>query len=126
MLWIDISMQGKTDMYIVQNGTLTAARYVNEILDVYVRQYAVAIGSDFILMDDNARLHKVWVTNEHMQTTTIVRIDWPARSPELNENKIAWDILLTAICAPPVQPTSSRAPTGTPGRVGSNPATKHS
>ena len=53
MVWAYISMQSKTDLYIVQNGKLTAARYVNEILDVYVRPYAGAIGPDFIFMDDN-------------------------------------------------------------------------
>ena len=55
MVWAGISMQGKTDLHIIENGTLTAVRYVNEILDVYVRQYAVAIGAEIILMDDNAR-----------------------------------------------------------------------
>lgn len=45
------------------NGTLTAQRYVNEILDVYVRPYA-AVGSDFILSDDNARPHITSVTNQ--------------------------------------------------------------
>ena len=39
MSWVAISMHGKTDLYIVQNGALTATRYVNEILDVDVRPY---------------------------------------------------------------------------------------
>ena len=29
--------QGKTDLHIIENGTLMAVRYVNEILDVHVR-----------------------------------------------------------------------------------------
>ena len=36
MIWAGISMQGKTDLHIIENGILTAVRYVNEILDVYV------------------------------------------------------------------------------------------
>ena len=36
MVWAGISMHGKTDLHIIENGTLTAVRYVNEILDVYV------------------------------------------------------------------------------------------
>ena len=55
MVWARISMQGKTDLHIIENGTLTAVRYVNEILDLYVRPYAGAKVADFILMDDNAR-----------------------------------------------------------------------
>ena len=54
MVWAGISAQGKTDLHVIDNGTLTAERYVNEILDVRVRPYAGAIGPDFILMDDNA------------------------------------------------------------------------
>ena len=57
MVWAGISAQGKTDLHVIDNGTLTALRYVNEILDVYVRPYASAVGENFILMDDNARAH---------------------------------------------------------------------
>ena len=63
MVWAVISMQGKTDLHTIENGTLTAVCYVNEILEVYVRPYAGAIGADFILMDDNARPHRAHVTN---------------------------------------------------------------
>ena len=51
MVWTGISAQGKTDLHVIDNGTLTALRYVNEILDVYVRPYAGAVGENFILMD---------------------------------------------------------------------------
>ena len=38
----------KTDLNVVENGTLTAVRNCNEILDQFVRPYAGAIGLDFI------------------------------------------------------------------------------
>ena len=63
MIWAGISVNGKTDLYVIENGTLTALRYYNEILDQFVRPYAGAIGPVFILMDDNARPHRVHVTN---------------------------------------------------------------
>ena len=44
MVWAGISAQGKTDLHVIDNGTLTALKHVNEILDVYVRPYAGAIG----------------------------------------------------------------------------------
>ena len=59
MVWVGISAQGKMDLHVIDNGTLTAERYVNEILDVHVCPYAGAIGPDFILMDDNARAHRI-------------------------------------------------------------------
>ena len=64
MVWARIIMQGKTDLHIIENGTLTAVCYMSEILDVYVRPYAGAIGADFILMDDNARPYKAHITNQ--------------------------------------------------------------
>ena len=48
MVLAGISAQGKTDLHVIDNGTLTALRYVNEILDVYVRPYAGAVGENFI------------------------------------------------------------------------------
>ena len=44
MVWAGISVNGKTDLYVVVKGTLTAVRYCNEIRDQFVRPYAGAIG----------------------------------------------------------------------------------
>ena len=70
---------GKSDLYIVQNGTLTAAQYVNEILDMLVRTYACDIGNHFTLMYENARPHRARVTNDYLRTAIIERMDWPVR-----------------------------------------------
>ena len=67
MVWAGISTQGKTDLHVIDNGTLTALRYVNEILDVYVRPYAGAVGENFILMDDNARAHRTRITDQYLE-----------------------------------------------------------
>ncbi|GFX89395.1 transposable element Tcb2 transposase [Trichonephila clavipes] len=48
-----ISTDGRTDLYIIRDGPLTARRYRDEILRHIVVPYAEAIGDDFILMDDN-------------------------------------------------------------------------
>ena len=106
MVWAGIGMQGKTDLHIIENGTLTAVRSVNEILVVYVRPYAGAIGADFILKDDNARPLRAHVTNQYLEDATIVRMDWPARSPDMNPVEHAWDMLQKAIYARPIQPTT--------------------
>lgn len=42
MVSAGISIQRKTDPQIIENGTLTAASYVNEILKAHVRPYAGA------------------------------------------------------------------------------------
>ena len=105
MVWAGISAQGKTDLHVIDNGTLTALRYVNEILDVYVRPYAGAVGENFILMDDNARAHRdaspINISNKPQSS-----VEWPARSPDLNPIEHAWDMLQTAVSSRPVQPAS--------------------
>ena len=77
-----ISINGKTDLYVIQNRTLTALRYCNEILK-FVRPYAGAIGPGYILMDDNARPHRALITNAYLEHETIVSMDLPAQSPDL-------------------------------------------
>ena len=104
MVWAGISAQGKTDLHVIDNGTLTAERYVNEILDVHVRPYAGAIGPDFVLMDDNARAHRARITNRYLEQAAIVRLDWPARSPDFNPI----DMLQKAISSRQVQPATVR------------------
>ena len=106
MVWAGISAQGKTDLHIIDNGTLTALRYVNEVLDVYVHPYAGAVGENFILMDDNAGAHRARITDQYLEQATIVCMEWPARSPDLNPIQHAWDMLQTAISSRPVQPAS--------------------
>ena len=106
MVWAGISAQGKTDFHIIDNGTLTALRYVNDILDVYVRPYAGAVGENFILMDDNARGHRARVTDQYLEQATIVRMEWPARSRDLSPIEHAWDMLQTAVSSRLVQPAS--------------------
>ena len=108
MVWAEIRAQGKTDLHVIDNGTLMAERYVNEILDVHVRPYACAVGPDFILMDDNARAHMARITMRYLEQTAFVRLDWPARSPDLNPIERAWDMLQKAISSRQVQPATVR------------------
>ena len=49
------------------------------------------------------QVHRAHVTNAYLEHETIVRMDWPARSPDLNPIEHAWDILQRAISARPVQ-----------------------
>ncbi|GFT57000.1 transposable element Tcb2 transposase [Trichonephila clavipes] len=80
MVWAGISLGGPTDLYVFWGGTLTGVRYRDEILDPYVHPYAVAIGNDFILMDDNARPHRAVIVDEYLEG--LERIECPARSPD--------------------------------------------
>lgn len=98
-----ISYDGSTDLYVIRNGSLTGIRYRDAPM---VRLYAGAIGDGFILMDDNARPHRTRIVNEYLQQETIERMDWPAKSPDINPIEHASDLLQRRISNRQNQPNS--------------------
>ena len=57
-------------------------------------------------MDDNALLRRTRVVEEYLQQETIVRMDWPACSPDLNPIEHVLNMLQVAILRHPAQPTT--------------------
>ncbi|GFX45261.1 transposable element Tcb2 transposase [Trichonephila clavipes] len=70
-----ISIDGRTDLYIIRDGPLTARRYRDEILRHIVVPYAAAIRDYFILMDDNSRPHRANLVEDSLFEEGIVRME---------------------------------------------------
>lgn len=93
MVWGGISSNARTELVIVE-GCLNATRYIEEILQDHVVPYAEFIGAEyFLLMHDNARAHSAQVVEQYVSDVGIRKLQWPARSPDMNPIEHVWDML---------------------------------
>lgn len=85
-IWGGIMFDRKTNLVILPRGvTMNAARYAEMCLEPIILPLAQEVGDQFIFMDDNARPHRARVINEFFREQAIVRMNWPARSPDMNQ-----------------------------------------
>ena len=75
---------GVSDLHVFQSEIVNTQVYRDAILDVSVRPYAEAISDAFLLQANNARPHRARIADEYLQQKTIMRMEWPARSSDLN------------------------------------------
>lgn len=103
-VWAAIYAGGRSPISII-HGTVNGERYL-QILRHNVRPIADIMGNEFIYVDDNARPHRTAPVNNFFLEENLVRMDWPATSPDANPIEHIWDVLKRQIKRRQVQPNN--------------------
>ena len=86
MVWLGVCAKGFTAPVILDDGTMNAERYIDEILPIALKYGNKILGSDWTYQQDGARPHKHYLTQkwceEHFPSF-IPKSRWPANSPDL-------------------------------------------
>ncbi|GFT97276.1 transposable element Tc1 transposase [Trichonephila clavipes] len=108
LVWGGIMLGSRTDLHVFDAGSVNGTRYCNEILLPYVRLFRGAMGLQFLFMDDNAPCHRTVAAEQLLESEDIERMDWPARSTDLNHIEHVWDFLGTRLAARTLPPVTIR------------------
>lgn len=71
MVWGGISLTCRTELVILNQGTVTAQRYIEQVIRHHVIPFAQQAGPGFQLMHDNARAHTARATREVLDEARI-------------------------------------------------------
>ncbi|UYV84811.1 hypothetical protein LAZ67_X003588, partial [Cordylochernes scorpioides] len=72
MVWAGIYLGGHTALHIFRQGTLTGQRYRDEILAAYVMPQSLEMVENLLIMDDNARPHRVDVVDTFLRNHAVL------------------------------------------------------
>ncbi|CAH1961687.1 unnamed protein product [Acanthoscelides obtectus] len=76
---------------------MTAEIYEENVIQPIIQLLRNEFGNNFIFMDDNARPHRAIRVQRALERGQIVRLPWPANSPDMNPIEKIWDTIARAL-----------------------------
>lgn len=90
---VSLCKYGRIDLRVLQRGTINNYVYRDGIHRTYVHLYTDAIGNDFLVQEEDARLHLASIIEDYLQHQKIQpmsRSSWPVTIPDLNTFEHNW------------------------------------
>nr|CAH7739818.1 unnamed protein product [Callosobruchus chinensis] len=88
MVWAEISLEARTELYIIPRGSLA----VDEALQDFVVPHVNFIGNNFIMKHGNTRLHTARIIQQYLNDVDTDVLEWPISS-DANPIEHVWDML---------------------------------
>lgn len=83
MIWDGMSSLGRTELVILNGGTITAASYVEHVIRPHLMPYSQRVGNNFVFMHDIACAFTARATQRAVPDANISELPWPAMGPIL-------------------------------------------
>ncbi|GMT26377.1 hypothetical protein PFISCL1PPCAC_17674, partial [Pristionchus fissidentatus] len=85
MIWLGISLEGPTEVRIMQPGeSINAVKYVEIVKSSYLPAALKYYGGHCKIAHDNASAHTARYTKDALQQMGVEVMPWPAESPDMN------------------------------------------
>lgn len=89
MVWVGISVKGKTDLKICKKN-MNSSEYILTLTDFLLPKVNEIYKNGFVFQHDNAPCHKSMATRNFLTSNDISTIDWPPNSPDLAPIENCW------------------------------------
>ncbi|GFX80780.1 transposable element Tcb1 transposase [Trichonephila clavipes] len=99
VIWGGNMLHGWTKLHVFDKGSVTGDFYCKAVILPHVVYSEVAIGPDFVFMDDNARPHWTADVQQLLESENITLMDLPAFSPVLTPIEHVWKALGRCLAA---------------------------